>query len=737
MGATEAYEALPEAERFVGAGRFGSVKKVKRVSDSKILACKSIRFQDAETSKTTVERECTILAQLDHPNVIKQVDVMWQPHKAKIYMEYCEGGSLQDLMNERIESKTPIREQYIWNILFQLASALLYCHLGLLVDNQGRVSSDRRNIAQWNPVLHRDIKPANVFLFSRSETALNCVRLGDFGLGYILQNDTAPETYAGTAQYLAPEINRTSSRTIHWTEHCDIFSLGCTIYALCNFAPPFDYHMETESEAYGPIPEHYSDQLRNCIASCLSYYPQTRPNALRLFQQSQQRVKSNNKEDVDLLRSGTIVRELASNTSMPHPSVTTPKKRRHRKKNKANQNLASLEESEDKSLPGVVLVVASPSCETQNLPNNVLLAAVSKGDVDLTRKALEMEGANPNATTADRRRIPVLSLATEGQHENVVKLLIDAGADVNQGSDDDTRALHRAAKHNRPAILQVLLDKGVSVDDTDKRGRTALCYAAEEGHTVATRILLSRRANPNAQDYEKRTPLHWATMKGHLAVVKLLIAAGASNALQDTNGLIAEAQVKKEDQYTAALELAKLSRVTLSPSQKRQKNADLVKFSQNFKLLAPVPKDLVPILSNDKSKQAEIVEKAERLSKEADAKAGKVAIHQPRTWVPDPGAKPFVHPTPTQRTQYAGEAPSIPRWHSPPNPVVRLPPSSGPDTITSGWVPQEPTIRQPLQNSNQAGFSNFTTQVLRPPPPAPAIYSYAHALRRGTINGRQ
>ena len=566
-------------------------------------------------------------------------------------MEYCQGGSLQDLINERISTKTPISEQYIWSILFQLASALLYCHLGLQADDTGRVSSDRRNIAQWNPVLHRDIKPGNIFLLSHSENALDCVRLGDFGLGYVLQNDTAPETYAGTAQYLAPEINRTSTRSIHWTEHCDIFSLGCMVYALCTFKPPFDYHMETDLEAYEPLPERYSDQLRACIASCLSYYPQTRPNALRLFQQSQQRIISSRARDLKATIPVVVADDPVTQPSTSSRSLAKSKKRKKRKKNAIKSTLLTYEVSQTMALPSVPADLALPTGETLNLPNSILREAVVKGDVDLTKKALEMEGANPNATINDPSHIPMFSLATDGHHDQVAKLLIDAGADVNQGSGNKSKPLYHAAKHNRLDFLRILLEKrvsgnesdaikifsdenvsidetdvictllekGVSVDEIDELGRTALSYAAERGYSKATQLLLREDANPNIQDFDMRTPLHWAALKGHYDVVSILVGYGAERSIIDAAGLTAEALAKEAGESLVAHMLSHGASLLDQDSKKSESDLDkeimlrhLKKFSKNFQLLTPAPEDLIPILSNDEAKQKEIDQRSKQ-----------------------------------------------------------------------------------------------------------------------------
>ncbi|KAL9130722.1 MAG: hypothetical protein Q9217_001159 [Psora testacea] len=212
------YEAVPEAERFIGAGRFGYVKKVRRVSDGKILACKSVRYQDSEISKTTAARECAILKQLKHANVIELIEIEWRPHKAKIYMEYCEGGSLQDFIDGYKEQEIYITELDVWRILNQLASALIFCHLGLRTDRKGHISNQQDSILDWKPILHRDIKPANVFLRNHSNLTLDAVKLGDFGLGYVLQNNAAPETYAGTAQYMAPEVSRFSRKSLEYSD---------------------------------------------------------------------------------------------------------------------------------------------------------------------------------------------------------------------------------------------------------------------------------------------------------------------------------------------------------------------------------------------------------------------------------------------------------------------------------------------------------------------------------------
>lgn len=82
-----------------------------------------------------------------------------------------------------------------------------------------------------------------VFLASQSQIDREAIKLGDFGLGYILKDNASPETYIGTPDYMPPvsyahiqgileltfykEINRQTERGGVWTTLSDVFSFGC------------------------------------------------------------------------------------------------------------------------------------------------------------------------------------------------------------------------------------------------------------------------------------------------------------------------------------------------------------------------------------------------------------------------------------------------------------------------------------------------------------------------------
>jgi serine/threonine protein kinase len=115
------YTIVKGREGFLGRGQFGIVEKVmdsssgevskfalgqrilRRAYDppTQVFACKTIRFPDSERHREPAEREYSILSRLDHLNVVKYVDIIWDWTSAKIYMNLCEGGSLADLINSK------------------------------------------------------------------------------------------------------------------------------------------------------------------------------------------------------------------------------------------------------------------------------------------------------------------------------------------------------------------------------------------------------------------------------------------------------------------------------------------------------------------------------------------------------------------------------------------------------------------------------------------------------------
>lgn len=125
-----------------------------------------------------------------------------------LFMEYCAGGSLADLIAKRNQSKVPFSETFIWIVASQLIEGLFACHNGPI------------------PFIHRDLKPENIFIDSN-------MKIGDFGMVKILSHDehSCSHTFIGTLSYMAPELFTNSS----YDSRSDIWSLGCILYQMCTF----------------------------------------------------------------------------------------------------------------------------------------------------------------------------------------------------------------------------------------------------------------------------------------------------------------------------------------------------------------------------------------------------------------------------------------------------------------------------------------------------------------------
>ena len=85
-------------------------------------------------------------------------------------------------------------------------------------------------------------------------------------------------------------------------------------------------------------------------------------------------------------------------------------------------------------------------------------------------------------------------------------------------------------------VVKVLLDANADVDGADREGSTPLRNAAYNGHAAVVRLLLDANANVNARMAGGGTPLYYATVFDHPEVVKLLLDAGADISIANSEG---------------------------------------------------------------------------------------------------------------------------------------------------------------------------------------------------------
>ena len=133
---------------------------------------------------------------------------------------------------------------------------------------------------------------------------------------------------------------------------------------------------------------------------------------------------------------------------------------------------------------------------------------------------------------------PLHLASLTGQIE-VVRLLIDRGANVNSGTTDKSTPLHQAAHCGYTDIAELLIDHGADVNGSEEGSwtpmRSPLHMAVFSGHVETTRLLLKRGANTETRQGNRWTALHVALHQGHVDVAAVLLEHGADMNALDAN----------------------------------------------------------------------------------------------------------------------------------------------------------------------------------------------------------
>lgn len=123
-----------------------------------------------------------------------------------------------------------------------------------------------------------------------------------------------------------------------------------------------------------------------------------------------------------------------------------------------------------------------------------------------------------------------LAYAAGERHWEVVKLLLDKGADVDASDyEAGVTALMMAAGDGNLEMAKLLLDKGAAVNATAIGDETPLIDAVSKGHLEMAKLLLDRGADVNHKphDSDSQTALNIAKEKGYTHIVEILKAHGA------------------------------------------------------------------------------------------------------------------------------------------------------------------------------------------------------------------
>ncbi|KAL1502534.1 hypothetical protein ABEB36_007665 [Hypothenemus hampei] len=129
-----------------------------------------------------------------------------------------------------------------------------------------------------------------------------------------------------------------------------------------------------------------------------------------------------------------------------------------------------------------------------------------------------------------------LHVAARLGQAQVVKVLLESGANADQADVDGWTPLRAAAWGGHTEVVELLVEHGCQLDSVDSENRTALRAAAWSGHEEIVKILLQHGASVNLTDHEGRTALIAAAYMGHSEIVDHLLDYGADINHADADG---------------------------------------------------------------------------------------------------------------------------------------------------------------------------------------------------------
>jgi serine/threonine protein kinase len=242
-------------QHMLGKGSYGVVYLAYDTQTKKYMAVKQINLTDMDHKHLElIQNEIKNMRQISHPHVVRLFDVVTGMKKKNLYlfMEFCDGGSLEDYINQK---GGKISESEARDIMRQLVDGYM-CLLN-------------------NNIVHRDIKPANVILNK------GVPKLTDFGFSKCVDDLKVANfsTKVGTPHYMSPQILEGAD----YTKKTDVWSMGILFFKILYGYIPWDAKTEFElkdkiSKSSLEFPENplVTKETKNLIISMLRFNEEDR-----------------------------------------------------------------------------------------------------------------------------------------------------------------------------------------------------------------------------------------------------------------------------------------------------------------------------------------------------------------------------------------------------------------------------------------------------------------------------
>ena len=245
-----------EITDLIGVGGMADVYKAVDVMENRIVAVKILKpeFAGNEEFLRRFRNESKAISLLSHPNIVKIYDVGLKDEIQFIVMEYIDGITLKEF----IDQQGVLRWKDALHFTTQILRALQHAH------DKG--------------IVHRDIKPQNIMLF-----ADGTIKVMDFGIARFSRVDgkTMSDKTIGSVHYISPE----QARGDMTDERSDIYSVGVMLYEMLTGKKPFDgenpvaialKHMEEEAKLPCDVMPSIPEALEEIVIHAMEKNPAKR-----------------------------------------------------------------------------------------------------------------------------------------------------------------------------------------------------------------------------------------------------------------------------------------------------------------------------------------------------------------------------------------------------------------------------------------------------------------------------
>ena len=195
----------------IGMGGMAIVYRAVDLRTGHNVAVKVLRpeFNEDREFIGRFQREAEAASKMTHHNIVNLLDVGMDGDNRYLVMEYVEGKTLKEVIQERGKLSAPLACQ----ITIRILSALEHAHR--------------------NGIVHRDIKPQNILVHADGH-----IKVADFGIARIADSTTLTkgDNVMGSVHYFSPEQARGGGATAA----SDIYSTGVVLYEMLTGRVPFD-----------------------------------------------------------------------------------------------------------------------------------------------------------------------------------------------------------------------------------------------------------------------------------------------------------------------------------------------------------------------------------------------------------------------------------------------------------------------------------------------------------------